>query len=340
MDSLSPKERLLRSLRGKTVDRKPVICPGGMMNAAVVDVMDITGNAFPQAHTDAKIMADLAAGVYAGTGFENIGIPFCMTVEAEALGSEVNYGTRSCEPKIENERFPSAADAILPDFSAAVQSGRVSVILSAVERAARGNAEVPVIGSLTGPISTAASLVDPMRFIKDLRKDKPASHELIDRVAGFLIEFAMELADAGADVISIADPTATGEILGPRIFSEYALRYINKVADGIHRANIPVVVHICGDLRPVKSLAAQIDGDAISTDAMVDLSGLKAEFPSLITMGNLSTYLLEFGTPANISEAAARLAAGNTDIIAPACGLSTSSALANIQAFTNTIKNT
>ena len=100
MDVLSPKERLLRSLKGEAVDRAPVICPGGMMNSAIVDVMKNHGNVLPDGHRDSKIMADLALDVQADTGFENVGIPFCMTVEAEALGSDIDFGTLKCEPKI------------------------------------------------------------------------------------------------------------------------------------------------------------------------------------------------------------------------------------------------
>jgi len=35
--SLSPKERLLRLLKHQGVDRPPVICTGGMINAAIVE---------------------------------------------------------------------------------------------------------------------------------------------------------------------------------------------------------------------------------------------------------------------------------------------------------------
>ena len=65
MDVLSPKERLLRSLKGEAVDRAPVICPGGMMNSAIVDVMKNHGNVLPDGHRDSKIMADLALDVQA-----------------------------------------------------------------------------------------------------------------------------------------------------------------------------------------------------------------------------------------------------------------------------------
>src|SRR5665647_208594 len=103
---LSSKERLLTVLRKGKTDRPPIICTGGMMNAAVVEIMNNTGNTLPEAHSDAKLMASLAGDVYEQTGFENIGIPFCMTVEAEVLGSEVTYGTLVCEPKIIKEVFP------------------------------------------------------------------------------------------------------------------------------------------------------------------------------------------------------------------------------------------
>jgi hypothetical protein len=40
MNDISPQERLLRVFNKQIVDRPPVICPGGMMNAAIVDIMN------------------------------------------------------------------------------------------------------------------------------------------------------------------------------------------------------------------------------------------------------------------------------------------------------------
>ena len=36
--TMNPKERLTAVLQHHEVDRPPVICPGGMMNAAVVEI--------------------------------------------------------------------------------------------------------------------------------------------------------------------------------------------------------------------------------------------------------------------------------------------------------------
>jgi len=338
MGSLSPKERILRVLKKDKTDRPPVVCPGGMMNAAIVDVMNKTGHTLPEAHHSDRLMAQLSYDVYEHTGFENFGIPFCMTVEAEVLGSEINFGSLECEPKIEKEAFASVSEIKFKDIAQMLKEGRIESIVQAGYHLSEKYPDVPVIGNLTGPISTTASIVDPMSFLKDLRKDKENAHRAIDYVTNFLIEYAKLMIDNGVDLISIGDPTATGEILGPKMFEEYAVRYLNKLIDGIHSLNTPVIVHICGNMNTVKNLIPQIKSDAISTDAVVNLKLLKKEFPFLTTMGNLSTYLLQFGTPEKVHDQTIRLLNDGIDIISPACGLSTSSSLENIQALTNTVK--
>ena len=97
---MNEKERLLGVLGGKAIPEVPCICPGGMMNAIVVDLMDRCGIAWPEAHTDPVMMAELARAVYDHEMFENYGVPFCMTVEAETLGAPVDMGNRECEPHV------------------------------------------------------------------------------------------------------------------------------------------------------------------------------------------------------------------------------------------------
>ena len=336
--SLSPKERLLDTLKKKRVDRPPVLCTGGMMNAAIVDVMNRTGHTLPEGHFRSDLMAELAWDVQLDTGFENFGIPFCMTVEAEVLGSEIDFGTLACEPKIAREVFPSTQSVIYKDIARMLDAGRIRTVAEAGERLSKAYPDVPVIGSITGPISTAASIVDPMQFLKELRKNREQSHRVLDYVSDFLIAYARVLVESGATAICIGDPTATGEILGPRMFSEYAVTYLNKVIDGIHAAGVPVLVHICGEMKAVKPCIPRLHSDAISTDAFVNLRLLKQEYPQLTTMGNLSTFLLESGAPDKVARQAQNLVRDGVDIISPACGLSTSSSLQNIQAMTQTVK--
>lgn len=338
MNQLSPKERLVNVLKKKPVDRPPVICPGGMMNAAIVEVMTASEHTLPEAHHDASLMADLSTAVSEYTGFENIGVPFCMTVEAEVLGSPIDFGTLACEPKIAKEPYQSVTQFEFREIAPLLETGRISVLTGAIGAIAKKNTDIPVIGSLTGPVSTAASLVDPMTFLKELRKENAQSHKVLDYVSDFLIAYAVRMTEQGASCICIADPTATGEILGPKFFSEYAVRYLNKITDAIHRTGTPVIVHICGKIDAAKKSIPELTADAISTDAMVSLQLLKQEYPQLTTMGNLSTYLLESGTGDKVFSHAQRLVSDGVDIISPACGLSTSTPLENIKALTGAVR--
>jgi [methyl-Co(III) methanol-specific corrinoid protein]:coenzyme M methyltransferase len=312
---------------------------GGMMNAAIVEVMRQTGHTLPEAHFDPRRMADLAGDVTEATGFENIGVPFCMTVEAEALGSRVDHGTLACEPKIAAEAYPSVKDVPVDRLFSHAPAGRQEVVARAAGICAERQSDLPVVVSLTGPISTAASIVDPIAFLKDLRRAPAEAMALLDRVADFLADFARLAAQNGADVIAIGDPTATGEILGPRLFAAYAVPAINRLADAIHGAGLPVIVHICGDMKGCRRFIPALHADAISTDATVSLVKLKEDFPWITTMGNVSTFLLENDTTGRAARTASRLVRQGVDIIAPACGLSTSTRLATIRAMTDAVRN-
>ncbi len=337
MDTFSPKERLLRVLKKENVERPPVICPGGMMNAAIVDIMKKTGHTLPAAHHSYELMSELAYDVYQNTGFENFGIPFCMTVEAEVLGSSIDYGSLKCEPKIYKEAYPTVENVVFKPSGSMEKNERVGTVVSAIDKLSKKYPDIPAIGSITGPLSTSASLVEPMYFLKQLRRNKEETHRLVDYVCGHLIEYAKLMVENGADVISIADPTATGEILGPKLFAEYAVLYLNTICDAIHRLGVPVIIHICGEMSMVMPQLKDLKGDAISVDAFVNLKKLKEESSSITTMGNLSTYLLEFGDTEKIYLTAKNLLRDKVNIISPACGLSTSTPIENINAFTKAV---
>ncbi len=338
MNDLSPKERILRIFNKQIVDRPPVICPGGMMNSAIVEIMNKTGNRLPEGHHDSSIMTSIAEDVYKYTGFENIGVPFCMTIESEVLGSSIDYGSISCEPKIYREAFSSTVDVIYKELSIMHKNSRVQAVAESIYHLSKEHVDVPVIGSITGPISTSASIITPSTFFRELIRKPSYAHKLIDYTADNIIEFAKLMIENGVTAISIADPTATGEILGPNMFREYALRYINKIVDAIHKMDIPVIVHICGNMNIVKKYIPKIRADAVSVDASVNLSRLKQEYPQLTTMGNMSTFLLELGDEQTIHLQTERLLQKQIDIIAPACGLSTSTPLKNIISMTQAVK--
>ncbi len=207
---MNEKERLIRILRKETVDRPAVICPGGMMNGAVTEILEIIK--MENFHTDAKAMAEVAKKVREMTGFENYGVPFCMTVEAEPFGIEVDFGSICVEPYVKAYNDKDL-DTIMQTYSPESFMGeRMQTVIDAVSHLK--NDEVPVIGSVTGPFSTATSIVDPLVFMRLLRKKPELAEAFLDYMTRCIEKYCQELAKAGADVIAFSDPLQRERFLG------------------------------------------------------------------------------------------------------------------------------
>jgi [methyl-Co(III) methanol-specific corrinoid protein]:coenzyme M methyltransferase len=333
---MTEKERLLKALAGKAVDRPPFICPGGMMTMIVTEVMDAVECFWPQAHADARKMAELTLGANRLTGIENLGLPFCMTVEAEAMGAEVGLGSRESEPHVTAYAMESLAD-IDRLTSIDVTKGRARVCTDAVRILKEQAPEVPIIANLSGPVSLATSLVDPLLYYRALHRGKEAAHRLNRLSMENALAFGDALVEAGADVICIADPSATGELIGRGAFEEFVLPYLNEMTEHFRqRHGKPSIVHICGDVKSLGTVLEQLTAESVSVDAVVGIPLLKALASGKVTMGNISTYLLELGDPEKLARVSEQCLSQGVDILAPACGISPRTPINNILAVSET----
>ena len=334
---MTEKERLFRALHKEETDRPPCICPGGMMNMITTDLMKLCGVSWPEAHRDAGQMARLALANYENGCFENVGVPFCMTVEAEALGAEVTMGTQIYEPHVTGYPMESVTDwEKLPRVD--WEKGRGKVVLEAIRLLKQQNLPVPIIGNITGPISTASSLMEPVVFYKQLRRKNEEAHQFMKRVTEEITHFARLQLEAGADVIAISDPSGTGEILGPKLFEEFAVTYLNQIIDGIRQYHPGTIIHICGQMKNVYGQLSMLKSDALSFDSIVSIKETRKNLPERVLMGNVSTYALEFGDPEKVARLTKHCVESGTNIVSPACGLVTKSSIVNIQAMLRYLK--
>nr|WP_245314904.1 methylcobamide:CoM methyltransferase MtbA [Methanococcus voltae] len=347
---ISPKERLKVVLKEKeTVDRPPCICPGGMMNMIVKDIMDITNIYWPEAHNDPQKMADLTYGLYKNGGFENVGVPFCMTVEAEAMGAKVKMGTEITEPRVTEypinsvTEYMNLTEILSTKKDEKDENGNITreqVILDSIKILKNKDKDVPVVANLTGPISVASSLMEPITYYKELRSKPEKVHEYMDFVTDNLIKFGKAQLKAGADVLAISDPSGTGEILGPKMFKEYAMPYLNKLIEETQDyAQTGTIIHICGRLKSIYGEIKTLESDAISFDSITDVKQVVENVPGKAIMGNVSTFALENGNPESIGRMSNACMKFGVDILSPACGIGVRTKLENIQAMVNTAKN-
>lgn len=343
---MTERERLLRAIRGEETDRPPCICPGGMMNMIVEELTKDREITWPDAHIDSEKMAKLAKLSHDSGSFENYGVPYCMTVEAEAMGAMVNLGTYNTEPRVTEYCIAKSEDwPTLKKIN--LNEGRAKIVIEAIKylsenrssenrNSNEGLAEniAPIIGNLVGPISLASSLVDPMVFYKEMRKAPDSVHEILEYVTNESIKFGIAQLRAGADVITIADPSGTGEILGARQFKLFALPYLNKIAKALNseRPN-SVIVHICGRLKSVYEPLNDLECDVLSFDAITSVNQVKEFVNNKVIMGNVSTYTLEYGTKEQVENIARKCVNQGVNILSPACGLGMGTSLENIFAM-------
>ncbi len=308
------------------------------MTMASREVMIKTGCKWPEVHRNADKMATLSMAMHDEAGLENLGIPFCMTVEAEAWGGEVEDGDEVTEPCIVNYPFKTVSEWRNLKRLDPLKDGRLPTIIECTKILREKRPDVPVIGNLVGPLSLATSLIDAIILFKALKREPEEVHAMLSFLTDNGITYGEALIEGGADIITIADPSATGEILGPKLFSEFALPYLNRMIAAIHAKEEPVIVHICGDVKPIYEQLKMLDADCISVDNAVNMKDAKDTLSGKRLMGNVSTRLLQNGPQKSI-EVVSRSLLDSVDILAPACGISAKTPVMHIKAMTEAAKS-
>ena len=87
---LSPRQRVLSAIRCEPISgRTPCVSAN---QTATLEQMEATGAYWPEAHYSAEKMAALALAAHTILGLDAVKVPFCQTVEAEALGCQIRDG--------------------------------------------------------------------------------------------------------------------------------------------------------------------------------------------------------------------------------------------------------
>ncbi|KZL91197.1 methylcobalamin:coenzyme M methyltransferase [Clostridium magnum DSM 2767] len=153
------------------------------MSACVTELLD---DIEENHNTNYKAMAQVVRRIYDNIGFENYGVPFAMIVEAEPLGAKVQIGDKIVEERvIEYNNAP--LEEIMKNHKVVPRNeSRMSTVLRAIEELK--NDEIPVIGNVTGHMSTATSAIDPLMFLKMLRKEPEKAYEFLRYINEYLIK--------------------------------------------------------------------------------------------------------------------------------------------------------
>ena len=112
-DEMTPKERMMRALNCKELDRPPV---AGMTTTATTELMDYAGASWPEVHTDAGLMTKLGLAAYPFFGLESASYLIASPMKPEALGLKVFLGKKNSTPMVKSNPYRDRIeeDLVLP----------------------------------------------------------------------------------------------------------------------------------------------------------------------------------------------------------------------------------
>ncbi len=173
----------------------------------------------------------------------------------------------------------------------------------------------PLIGFAGAPWTLAAYMIEgggSKTFSKSkawLWAHPEASHELLQAVAEVVAGHLAAQADAGAQALQVFDSWAG--LLSPAQFAEFALPYLNQIADRLKERHpeVPLIVFARGAHYALDALAASAY-DVVGLDWTILPAAARAIVGDRAALqGNLDPAAL-YGSPATIRAAARQMLAG------------------------------
>ncbi|HMA93941.1 MAG TPA: uroporphyrinogen decarboxylase family protein, partial [Polyangiaceae bacterium] len=276
---------------------------------------------------------------YYGHDFINVGPG--LTGIAEAFGAKVIIPAAST-PYVAGPAIEQLTDVGSLKLPVPESTARLPMFLDAAELALRQvGDEVLVTMTLGGPFTTACNIFGTERLLRELRRNGPLVHQLLRVATDAVVRFAKAAIARGAR-IGLADPTASGSVIGLKVFESFALPYLAEVVRAITKASGGVApsLHVCGRTQAIWRQLADTGASGLSLDDVVDLGDAKATVGNRVALiGNIRpTATMYLGTPEDVRANAKECLAKAHDnpkgfILGMGCGLPVNAPKANVRAL-------
>lgn len=330
-EQMTPKERMQALAAGRPFDRIPC-------NPSISDhAAKLVGIKVSDYHRSAKQMARAQIAAYRRYGHDGISASASI---AEALGSKMSFPDNSTPYFAENVvREISDLDKLEPPDPR--RDGRLPMALEALEIMMNEvGTEVPVSWGHSGPLSTASALRGIDNLMRDIYKNPDFTHRLLQLAVDSIIPFVEEAGKLGVG-FAIMDPVASGSLISQKIFREFALPYLKKLIQAMHRASGKApMLHICGNTTKIWHDMADTGAGVLSLDNIIDLAeAKKAVGERVILAGNIRpTNTMFLGGPKDVVENVRECLSKAYDtpkgyVLAMGCGLPTDTPVENVEAL-------
>lgn len=166
-------------------------------------------------------------------------LPFCHTLCAEALGAVPTLTLTGAWITAPPYQLPGQLPAEIRD-----DPPRLTAMLeAAAELVRRGN---QIAYSVEGPLTLLCALLSEVRVFTALCK--PEGRALLGLAENWVSQYTAAAKKRGIQLISLADPVATADILGRRIFSDIYAPALLRLLRRLRTEHPGTPIHLCGKM--------------------------------------------------------------------------------------------
>jgi uroporphyrinogen decarboxylase len=288
----------------------------------------LEGFSISEAVTQPDALARVLYSAYRFYEYDLIMVFSDTMVEAEAMGAQVLIPEDDDPFLLEPPRV-SRLEPADPN-----NDGRMPVVLEATRRLTELlDGEAPILTSLKGPFSLASFLHGMDKLLEDLLTDPGRAHEFLRLATRNQLAYAEAIIKAGG-IPFIGDPVASGSLISPEMFREFARPYLAQLVRLAHESGCKAGLHICGETRALLPDMVATGADFLSIDEM-DMTLARQAAGDTVLMGNVSTRLMLEGTPGDVAAAAKECLerAGQHLILSTSCDVPTDTPKENVKAL-------
>ena len=312
---MTPREIFMAAMvRGET--SRPAT--GSATSVVTVDLMEKVGVYFPEAHTDAPMMAELAAAGHEVLGFDNVMPLFSVWHESAAMGCPVDWGRRDLMPDC-REHIHAIGDRIeIPDDLLERPGCKVALEAISMLRERFGN-EVAVMGKVFGPWTLSYHMFGVQEFLMATLLEPDSVRRAMDALKELTVAFAEAQIEAGADSLCLADH-CTRDLCSPDAYRDFVMPIHTELAG---RIGCPLTLHICGDTSDRIPYLRETGLDCFHFDSKVPTeTAVELADGRIALMGGTSNFdIIREGDPGKISADVAEKIDMGVEIIGPECAV-------------------
>ncbi len=339
MNELSSLERTWKVIRHEIPDRVPVDLHNFLAALAYIKAP------FAAGLQDGEILAEAQLRYWQAVGHDVLLVENGVIAEAQACGCGVAYADDQPARVVDHvlgDGLGKVEELVVPDPE---KAHPLKEVLKAVRILSRQvGRKVFIMGRADqGPVALAAALRGWEALILDMQSNEQPGllHRLIEFYVQVQKRYMLALRAAGAHGTSTGE--AGVDIIGPRLYRQFAYPYDVRLIGEVGSASFPVALHICGDstqiLAEMVSSGAQILELDYKTDLRIAKQILRGK---CVFLGPVNPELIWSGSPTDVEAAAQEaieiLAPGGEFILGPGCALGSTTPIENVVALVEAAK--